>query len=115
MDEFQCWDAVQPVIDGRSSLDFLQAVYRCPDQPLSVRMKAAIAALPFEFPKLGVSVVVDGGADFAARLDLARARSAKVIEGRALPKPEVETPQAAPPIGRQPTPLGAPMTRLRRF
>jgi hypothetical protein len=98
---------------GAMSLDFLQAVYRCAEQPLSVRMKAAIAALPFEFPKLGVSVVVDGGSDFAAKLEAACRRSAKVIEARALP-PEV--PQAAPaPIGREPTPMSAPMPRLRRF
>jgi hypothetical protein len=46
-------------------------------------MKAAIAALPFECPKLAVTAVVEGGSDFATRLELACARSAKVIEARA--------------------------------
>jgi hypothetical protein len=67
---------------GRSSLDLLQAIYRCPDQPLSVRMKAAIAAL--EHPKLAVTAVVDGTEDLGARLSRAIQRSAKVIELRAI-------------------------------
>jgi hypothetical protein len=66
-----------------------------------------VAALPFEHPKLAVTALVDGGADFAARLELARARSARVIEGRVEPSPP-------PPAGRTPTPMGAPMASLRR-
>src|SRR6516162_9539581 len=69
---------------GRSSLDLLQAIYRCPDQPLSVRTKAAIAALPYEHPKLAVTAVVDGTEDLGARLHGAIQRSAKVIELRAI-------------------------------
>jgi hypothetical protein len=71
-----------------SSLEFLQAVYRCPDQPLPVRMKAAIAALPFEHPKLAVTAVLTDE-DLGARLHRAIQRSAKVIEAR----------QIAPPTG----------------
>jgi hypothetical protein len=72
-------------------------------------MTATIAAAPYEHPKLAVTAVVDGGSDFAARLELARARSAKVIDRRAEARP------IPPPVGRQPTPMGAPMARLRRI
>src|SRR6516164_8084212 len=82
-------EEITTLVDGRSSLAFLQAVYRCPDQPLSVRMKAAIAALPFEHPKLAVTAVIEGGADFAARLERAVGRSAKVLELRRSDQPAV--------------------------
>jgi hypothetical protein len=45
------------------------------------RMKAAIAALPFEHPKLAVTAVLTDE-DLGARLHRAIARSHKVIEGR---------------------------------
>jgi hypothetical protein len=61
---------------GASSLDLLQAIYRNPGQPLVRRMRAATAALPFEYPKLAVTAIVEPGADFAARLQRARERSA---------------------------------------
>jgi hypothetical protein len=67
-----------------SSLAFLQAVYRSADQPLHTRMKAAIAALPYEHPKLAVTTVLDGTEDLGARLSRAIQRSAKVIELRAI-------------------------------
>jgi hypothetical protein len=101
------------VPEGANSLEFLQAVYRNAEIGLHIRMKAARACLPFELPKLAVTAVVDAGADFAAKLDAACRRSANVIEARAEPQPEVET--LPPPIGRSPTPLGAPMQRLRRL
>jgi hypothetical protein len=46
-------------------------------------MKAAIAALPYEHPKLAVTAVIDGSEDLGARLGRAILRSAKVIELRA--------------------------------
>jgi hypothetical protein len=50
------------------SLEFLQAIYRDTQAPLSVRMRAAIEALPFESPKLSATAIVQGQ-DFAALLD----------------------------------------------
>ena len=75
-------------LDGNGSLGLLQSIYRSPAMPLSVRMRAAIEALPFEFPKLAVTAMVDGD-DFADRLDKAFRRSGKVIEAeptRAMPE-----------------------------
>ena len=67
-----------------ASLDFLTAVYRDETLPLSVRMKAAIAALPFEHPKLSVVTSLHGG--FAAQLEAAMRRAGKsvVIDAKAV-------------------------------
>ncbi len=69
-----------------NSLTFLQKVYRNSVLPLSTRMRAAMAALPHEVPKLGVSVNINDDGTFAQRLDAAIERSSqasKVIEHRA--------------------------------
>src|SRR5713226_9332022 len=65
-----------------TSLDFLQQVYRNPSLPISTRMRAAVAALQFEHPKLGVNITIEGK-DIAQRLDEAIRRSSKVINGSA--------------------------------
>lgn len=75
LDEFM---PAQPIEAG-TSLEFLQAVYRDPGQPVSRRMRAAIAALPFETPKLSATATFSGDG-FAARLEEAIARSWRATE-----------------------------------
>jgi hypothetical protein len=62
-------------LNGRTSLAFLQAVYCNDGLPLHVRMKAAIAALPFEHPKLSATLAVQADDSWAAKLKNAIARS----------------------------------------
>jgi hypothetical protein len=69
-----------------TSLEFLQAVYLNEQLPLSVRMRAAIEAAPYEHPKLSaVGVGYINNETFASRLDRAIIRSERVmlIEDRA--------------------------------
>jgi hypothetical protein len=61
-------------IEGADALSFLQAIYRSANVPLSVRMRAAIEALPFESPKLSATAIIQGDS-FAERLERAIARS----------------------------------------
>ncbi len=44
------------------------------------RIRCAVAALPFEHPKLAVVASMDAGPGFAATLEAAIARSRKTIE-----------------------------------
>jgi hypothetical protein len=71
-------------LNGRTSLAFLQAVYCNDGLPLHVRMKAAIAALPFEHPKLSATLAVQADDSFAAGLQAAIARSNAVDKQRAI-------------------------------
>jgi hypothetical protein len=52
------------------SLEFLQAIYRSPAQPMARRMKAASIAIQYESPKLAVTVAL-ADQSFAARLQAA--------------------------------------------
>jgi|ERR1700730_2495944 len=74
------------------SLDLLKAVYRNSDIPLPVRMRAAIAALPHEAPRLQVTAQVSES-DFATLLDqrIKRYQEMKLIEAKA-PAVEVKAP-----------------------
>ena len=81
-----------------TSLQLLQTVYRNPSIALSVRMRAAVAALPFEFPKLAVTAVVSEQ-NFAELLDR---RLKRIAELEATPinanKPEIEVKPPMPRI-----------------
>jgi hypothetical protein len=76
-------EALGPEVE--TSLDLLQAIYRSPYEPIARRMRAAIAALPFEHPKLAVIAQVRGGGigdQLEAAIKRAQAhRSGMVIEG----------------------------------
>ena len=67
-----------PEGEPADSLDYLQSIYRDPTLSTGTRMRAAIAALPFERPKLAVTAHINGDG-FGARLELAIERSGKVI------------------------------------
>jgi polysaccharide pyruvyl transferase WcaK-like protein len=65
---------------GATAHDLLKIIYQSSELPLSVRMRAAIAALPFETPKLAVSYQASES-DFAELLDQRIKRhEAKLIE-----------------------------------
>ena len=66
-------------IQARSSLEFRRAIYADPHQPIHRRMRAAIAALPFEHPKLAVTASLGPNSSFGARLEDAIARSGRVL------------------------------------
>jgi hypothetical protein len=89
------------------SLDLLRAVYRCSSLALTTRMRAAIAALPHEVPKLAVTAVVSEQ-DFATVLDrrLKRIEEMKLIEA----KPTIDGLEGRPADVRLP-----PVVPDRRF
>ena len=65
------------------SLEGLQAIYRNPALPLTTRMRAMMAAVPYESPKLIATAIVNEGS-FAELLDqrLKRIEQMKLIEAK---------------------------------
>jgi hypothetical protein len=96
-------------LDGKAlSLDGLQAIYRNPALPLATRMRAMIAAIPFESPKLIAQAVLSEGS-FAELLDR-RLERLKAIEAKTIEASVIETKPAAPSPAAAPLP--APLNRL---
>jgi hypothetical protein len=92
-----------------TSLDLLQAVYRRSDLPLTTRMRAAIAALNYELPRLAVTAQITDQ-DIATVLDrriahyqeLQRANGSKLIEAKVEAEPvEPESIEVKPPTPSQ--------------
>jgi hypothetical protein len=72
--------------EGVTSLKFLHTIYRNPEVPLPVRMKAAAIAIEYELPRLAVTASIHGG-DFADQLERALKRSLQIIEAVVESKP----------------------------
>jgi hypothetical protein len=79
---------------GATAHDLLKIIYQSSDLLLPVRMRAAIAALPFETPKLQVTAQITEN-NFADLLDrrLRRMEEAKLIEYQ---RPSVTVPLQMP-------------------
>lgn len=102
-------DDVLPDIDAHG---YLQGVYRGQIKPNGSRMRAAIASLPFELPKLAVVATVRDE-DLAERMMKAIEISQKVINGRAT---QVIEHQPIEKTEAQPAPdHSGPFAQRRRF
>jgi hypothetical protein len=112
MDSYQKMNGELEFPPNGMSIDLLRAVYRNPSIPLPVRMRAAIACLPHETPKLGVTVMVNDQ-DFAALLD-ARIKRMEAMNGKAQPQPQIpiEKQMIEPQVDVRPP---HPTTNDRRF
>ena len=90
------------------------ALYRNPEVPLPVRMKAATIAIEYEFPRLAVTATVNAG-DFADQLEKAVERS-RMIEAK--PMIEANVTKSEPSDSKRPVQTngdGKPMIVDRRY
>src|SRR5882672_11735727 len=90
---------ILPDIDAHG---YLQGVYRGQIKPNGNRLRAAIASIQYEKPKLG-AVIVGSAGDLAERLEHAVKASQKVINSQVRqqiiehePSPVSEAPEPAP-------------------
>ena len=97
-----------------TSLTLLQKVYRSPSVPLTTRMRAAIASIQFEHPKLAVTAVVEAG-DFADQFDRALERSRRVIEAKPMTNVSSENVSSEASDTKRPLSNGKPMIPDRRL
>jgi hypothetical protein len=89
--ETQAWEEEadpEPI----NSLEYLQSIYRDPEQPDATRIRAAVECLPFENPKLSAVGFMREAETFASRLERAieRSNGARMIEARAVEVPPSE-------------------------
>jgi hypothetical protein len=83
------------------SIDLLRAVYRNPSIPLPVRMRAAIACLPHETPKLAVMGLINEQS-FAEVLERRLRHQAQLeasngnLQPQQIEQPQIETPKHLP-------------------
>jgi hypothetical protein len=95
--------------------DYLEAIVRDPRQEKHFRARCARDLLAYERPRLAVTAITTPQG-FAERLEAAIARSeaAKVVEATCEAPVNTPVARSLPPVGPEPTPLCAPMARLRR-
>jgi len=88
------------MMEKANSLEFLQAVYRNPALSLPVRMRAAIAALPHEVPRLQVTAQVTDQ-DFATLLEERIKNHERIMNGHTIearPVPQIEAKPVKPHV-----------------
>jgi hypothetical protein len=102
----------EPVtLEGETSLQLLQAIYRDKKQPLNVRVRCAVEALAHEYPRVSaVQVSHMNGNDFASALERAIQRS----KGP-LPLPAPKTIEHNPPSVIDRAEMTKPFARYRRY
>src|SRR5262249_43032242 len=88
-----------------TSLEFLQAVYTDDEMPLHTRMRAAMACLPFESPKLLATAVLNEDS-FAELLErrLRKLDEMKLIEGNGATPVEQSEPEPVTKPQAEPAP-----------
>ena len=92
-----------------TALELMQAIYRSPTQELHTRMRAAMACLPFETPKLAVTAqVTDMGVAELLDRRLKRLEEMKLLEANGVKAIDAQ---------RQPVETKPPLARTndRRF
>jgi hypothetical protein len=83
------------VPEGETSLELLQAIYRDKGQPLNVRVKCAVEALPHEYGR--VTAAKKSRNSFADELD-------RALLERAIARSQSPLPLPAPMIEHEPLP-----------
>jgi hypothetical protein len=85
------------ITEVENALEFLRQCYRNPSLALPVRMRAAIAALPHEVPRLAVTALVNEQS-FAELLEK-RIKRMEAMNGQPPSQgPQIETPKPLPRI-----------------
>jgi hypothetical protein len=101
------------IVDVASALSFLQACYRNPSLNLTVRMRVAIACLPYEVPRLAVTAQITEN-DIATILDrrIARLRQMRLLENKPINGAATVTSTEIPAEPKPEPRLPAPLSRL---